>query len=89
MAILSVCDFPIVIDTNTTAHISSRFCPLMAFKGAASYVVAIKTLRKRYLRSRCQMKALDNGWGERVDKGVTITYAFPCQLKLSHLSLRY
>ena len=35
------------------------------------------------------MKALENGWRERVDKGVTIPYAFPCQLKLSHLSLRY
>ena len=35
------------------------------------------------------MKALANGWRERVDKGVTIPYALPCQLKLPHPSLRY
>ena len=61
----------------------------MAFNDAASYVLAIKTLWKRYPRSGCQVKALENGWRERIDKGVTIPYAFPCQLKLSHLSLRY
>ena len=33
------------------------------------------------------MKALANGWRERVDKGVTIPYAFPCQLKLPHPNL--